>query len=550
MGTLAARRNDTETLSRFPTQQTALLLAYLCCHPRRKHAREELIDLLWPEAELGAGRLRLRVALNALRRRLEPPAVEPYSVLCTDAQWIFLQPGAVTTDVAEFEKMLDLAARENAAAAKKTCLTKAVALYQGELLPGYYADWIVTARTHLADRYLSALYALALACETEQDWPQSAAYARRVIEADPFHEAAHLLLMRLFARLDNAAAALRQYVELETILASVSAVPSRAARALREQIRAGDYAVPAPVAEPPTPASFVSSTPPIPSDKPTEPDPAPPVLPSHEAGAQPRMVCLPARMTRFYGRGQEIAGLAALLTEESVRLVTLTGIGGTGKTRLSLEAARHAKAAFDVVCFVPLSDVEDTRRLWDSIEQALCLTPLPDAAPLTQIMQRLDTQRSLLLLDNFEQLLPEGADCVHALLEQLPQLTVLVTSRQPLGLSGEYEWGVMPLGLPTAHNLSPLEALSYPGVALYVGRAQTARPDFQITARNVSAIIALCKRLEGIPLAIELAASWAGTLTPAQMLSRMTNRFDLLVSRRRDVPARHQNAARGHSLEL
>ena len=163
-------------------------------------------------------------------------------------------------------------------------------------------------------------------------------------------------------------------------------------------------------------------------------------LPSETAVAA-RLLHLPASLTRFYGRGEEITRLVTLLTDPGVRLVTLTGIGGTGKTRLALETARRMNSAseivsFDVVCFVSLSDVCDAARLPDSIAQALGLSRQLERPVMEQLTQWLESQKTFLILDNFEQLLPEGADCVYEMLQRLPHLTLLTTSRLPLRLSG------------------------------------------------------------------------------------------------------------------
>jgi predicted ATPase/DNA-binding SARP family transcriptional activator/Tfp pilus assembly protein PilF len=532
LGRLQAQRNDLEVITRFPTQRTAVLLAYLGCHPLRQHAREELIDMLWPEADLAAGRLRLRVALNALRRRLEPPSVAPSSVLYADAHWVYLQPGAVATDVIDFENLLSQAEQENAVTAKVAHLTRAVALYRGELLPGYYDEWIQTARIHLEEAWLDALEMLALACETQGDCAQAGEWARRALAADPLREACHLLLMRLHARQGNMALALRQFDELEAALQTIQATPGPAPRALQAQIRSAGYGGP-----------LMGDVPSLPAPPPVAPPPpdASVQLPL-EAERDRRLgsLSLPARLTRFYGRKDEIAQIAARLLDRDTRLVTLTGIGGAGKTRLSLEVARKLADSFTVLCFVSLMDLTDRSRLPDVIAQSLGLKLRPDDASLTQIVALLEGQAALLILDNFEHLLPEGADTALLLLERLPQLTLLVTSRQSLDLSGEYEFPVPPFDGPSTLNIDPAEALRFPDVGLFVDRAQMANPGFQITPRNVSATIALCRKLDGIPLAIELAGSWAGTLTPAQMLIRLNRRFDFLVNRRRDMPARHQ----------
>jgi predicted ATPase/DNA-binding SARP family transcriptional activator len=277
---------------------------------------------------------------------------------------------------------------------------------------------------------------------------------------------------------------------------------------------------------------------------------------------------LPVPSTRFFGRESEIARLCEMTAAPSpqARLVTLTGPGGTGKTRLALEVARRLPDAWrGAVRFVPLADIAEAGRIPDALRQALRLPAVPGVTPLDQVVATLSRQPTLLLLDNFEQLVEEGAAIVRALLERVSTLACLVTSRRLLELEGEREFPVRPLPVPRPTNdqrpttnesppalvvgrsslveagvPSPENFMQCPSVQLFVDRAQAVRADFQVTVRNAAAVAALCERLEGIPLAIELAASRALVLTPAQMLTHLERRFDFLVSRRRDAAARHR----------
>src|SRR5579871_739894 len=260
---------------------------------------------------------------------------------------------------------------------------------------------------------------------------------------------------------------------------------------------------------------------------------------------------LPLPITRFFGREREIASLMAEL-RKNTRLLTLTGPGGIGKTRLALETARRLQEVFHgAVWFVPLAELTDLGGVPDAVFAALDLSPAPGKEPLQAVIEALSRQPSLLILDNFEQLLPPDqeevseasagpvtdgtrrSDLVADLLAQTPTLTCLVTSRQALRLTGEHEFPVTPL--PTPHSAeTPERVADSESVALFVDRAQAVRPDFQVTKRNAAALAGLCERLEGIPLALELAAARAQVMTPAQMLAQMERRFDFLVSRKRD----------------
>ena len=256
---------------------------------------------------------------------------------------------------------------------------------------------------------------------------------------------------------------------------------------------------------------------------------------------------LPLQMTRFIGRQQELDRLQSLLQVNSAsRLIVLTGVGGSGKTRLALELAKRlADPLQGAVWFVPLADTNEANLIIGSILQALGLSSQPGTDPWEQVVDALSRQPSVLILDNFEQLLASslpsnGATIVRSLLERVPTLTALVTSRFLLGIPGEQEFAVPPLPIPQKE--AGLEQLrDVESIALFVDRARSVRPDFQLTSANVPAVSELCRRLEGIPLALELAAARAQVMSPAQILGRLADRLDFFVSRRREGVARHRS---------
>ena len=219
--------------------------------------------------------------------------------------------------------------------------------------------------------------------------------------------------------------------------------------------------------------------------------------------------------------------------------MTLTGAGGSGKTRLALELGQRLGSHFQsAVWFVALTDLTEAEQIPAAIRAALDLQESPNTHYLEQIGAVLGVQPSLLILDNLEHLVDEGASLVQHLIEAIPTLSCVVTSRRRLELVGEREFQVGPLPIPEADDLAQLRDI--PSVQLFIDRAQAARPDFQITTANASDIAELCRRLEGIPLALELAAARAQVLAPAQMLTEMERRFEFLVSTRRDIPSRHR----------
>jgi len=520
LGEMRAQQGE-RVLTRFYTRKMRSLLAYLAFYADRAHSREELVAMLWPEADEEAGRMSLRTALSSLRRQLEPPGTPPGSVLQANRTSVQLNPTAVVTDVGEFQAARQAAERASKAPDRATQLERAVALYRGDLLPGLYDEWIFVERQHLKDAYVSALRRLRALWEQEGDLDRALMYARRAVAALPFREEVHQDLIRLSLSAGQPDSARHQYLELERILKELDRSPSSATQALVESLP--ELAPPQPAFPPSVPAPSVEAFTPPEKDKP----------------APARW--LPVPLTHFFGREPESEQLAELLQRTGRRLVTLTGPAGSGKSRLALEVAARMAPGFEgMVCFVPLADVQNAARLPEAIRDALQLARTPNQDPYAQIVSFLSRQRALLLLDNFEHLIAEGGRTVRSLLEQAPMLTCLVTSRQRLQMEGEQEFPVMPLSVPQQAE-TPERLLEYAGIQMFVDRAQSSRPDFQLTPRNASAVAALCARLEGLPLAIELAASQAQMFTPAQMLSQLEDRFEFLVSRRQDVRDRHRS---------
>ena len=254
---------------------------------------------------------------------------------------------------------------------------------------------------------------------------------------------------------------------------------------------------------------------------------------------------LPLQPTPLVGREREVLEVCGRLRQEEVRLLTLTGPGGTGKTRLALQAAADLLEDFeDGVFFVALATVTDPDLFLKEIAGVLGLQESGDV-PLEEILKEYLGRRELLLvLDNFEQILSD-APLVGELLSATPRLKVLVTSRIPLGIYGEHEYAVPPLTVPDPRRLPDIGALSqYEAVRLFIERAGAAKAGFEITSENAPAIAEICARLDGLPLAIELAAARIKLLPPKAILTRLANRLKLLTGGAKDLPAR-QRTLRG-----
>ena len=502
------------------------LLAYLAV-TRQPHTRQALAALLWPDYDPAGARGEVRRMLWVLNKSLGQGWLE------VDRETVLLPSHPnLWLDIERFRDLLALGHQPNDSVLEP--LTEAVALARGDFLAGFtlsdspdFDTWQAFETESLRRELAGALERLVRLLSQQRDalGEQAITYARRWLALDPLHEPAHRQLMRLYAWSGQPAAALRQYQTCAQVLKQeLGTLPSAETTALYESIRTNRL---------PPPPQVASS-----EDRPNgTPDPGQNLktvrttsgqlldtTDGHKAHVERN---LPAQPTPFIGRHHEVAVVRRLLTQETpqVRLVTLTGPGGTGKTRLSLQVAAELIDHFaDGVFFVPLASLSDPQLLVSAIARQLDVDEGGSQPLLQTLKNTLQEKHLLLVLDNFEQIV-SGAPLIAELLAEAPRLKVLVTSRALLHLRGEYEFLVPPLKLPDRSQTWSLEELEqYEAVQLFVERAQTGPTGFRLTDENAVAVAEICYRLDGLPLAIELAAARVKLLPAPMLLTRLSHR--------------------------
>lgn len=495
-------------------RHAAALVKLLALAPGHRLHREHLIERLWPGSPPGAAAGSLKYALHVARRTLPPdPATTTRSWLVWQGDVLALDsPAAIWVDVPAFERAAANARRTGDPDSYQTALD----LYAGDLLPeDRYEDWVAGRREALRQEYLALLLRLS-EVEVQRGNPAAAIAALwQLVAAEPAHEAARRALMRLYAERGQPDQALRQYEHLRVALArELECEPDSDTRQLHAQIVAGHWAGSVPA------AGAVDSGPGWSADAATD-------------------LSLPAPVTSFVGREDDLATLTGLLP--TTRLLTLTGTGGVGKTRLAIEFARTVAGCFPGgVRLIELEALADPALVPQAVATALGLPGQPSRPVLDHLLAALRTRRLLLVLDNCEHLIAASAGLVEALLRGCPSVQVLATSREPLALQGELTWRVPSLAVPAEASHSPSELAGVPSVQLFVDRVGFARPAFVLTDANAAAVAEVCRRLDGIPLALELAAARVRAFSVQELAARLDERFRLLTGGRRTALPRQQ----------
>jgi len=390
-------------------------------------------------------------------------------------------------------------------------LRDAAALYAGDLLAEEVtADWAVSQREVLRTAWRRAVLDLATLEREAGRFLAAVPSLERLVASDPLDEAAHRALIHLFAAAGRTDEARRQFDHCTRVLQEeLGVAPAAETRAMAARI--DDFALP-----------------------------LPPITLTRY-----RFAPLPVAPNPLVGRARELEAVQDLLFDPAVRLVTVTGPGGIGKTRLALEAAHQLVNDFAAgVAFVPLAQIRDPSLVLGSIARVLGIAEEPDRAVIDLLREALRDQEGLLLLDNVEQVLAAAVDLAE-LLTVCPDVKLLVTSRESLHLRAEHLLLVPPLPTPPLRSgrgdpLAVRAVSRFEAVTLFTQRTRAVNSTFTLTDDNTAAVAELCARLDGLPLAIELAAARGRHFSPAELLAGLADRFALLSEGYRDLPARQQ----------
>jgi len=478
------------------------LLAYLLIESDHAHSREFLLGLLWPDLPTAAAQNNLRVTWAHLQKALGTSASDEQPYLIGDRLTLRFNPlSDYELDVARFRTLIE-ACRLHPHPDSHDCaecaarLTQALELVRGEFMEEFSLDdceqfdeWLLIQREQFRVLVTSSLEQLAAFHERAGQLAKAERAIRRLLEYEPLRESAYRQLMSVLASAERRSAALDVYETCRRVLGTeLGLAPSVETVTLAEQIRAR--------------ASFKSHA-------------------TH--------VDLPPVLTRFFGRQQESARLVDFLSRRTVRLVTLAGPGGVGKTRLAIEVAQRMAGVFaHDICFVELAGVAGEKSVDDAVAAALHLPTNTGRSSTGAIVDFLHDKTMLLVLDNCEHVVKACARLVQTLSREATGLTVLATSRIPLHLDEEHVVRLEPFVTPAindAEQLTIADALSFDSVQLFTDRAAQSLLQFTLTDANVLAVVRICQHLDGIPLAIEIAAAQTRALPVEAIAERLGQRF-------------------------
>ena len=495
-----AIKEDDRLVDGLVSRKAEALVAYLVCTGRTQ-SREALGDMFWDDRSQSKAMGNLRVILTSLRQQLgEYVDIRRQTVAFNIDSNYWL-------DVAELTSLTEMLQNEAAGAdhlSRTTVkqLERAVELYHGDFLAGFnlrdaqgFEEWARFERERLRHFIIQALHLLVAYYLRSGDYQLGLNYATRLTELDSFSEEAHRQMMLLLVRTGQRNAALRQYESCRHILADELGVdPLEETTLLYQRIKS------------------ISTV-----------------------GAHN----LPPQHTPFVGRTAELMLLSSYLTQSDIRVVTLVGPGGIGKTRLGTQVALENRTVFlNGVCFVPLAAVQSADSLVPSIIEALQLSVSSSERPKTQLLDYLRNRELLLFLDNFEHLVDGGIDFILDILQAAPEVKLLVTSRERLNIHGERVFDVGGLPIPPDEGQT---TATHSAMQLFLQSANSTRAGFSPDAEALTQIARICRLVEGMPLAIELAAAWVHVLSCREIAEDIERNLGALSAPTRNIPQRHRS---------
>ena len=519
LGGLRFRRGRDSTVA-FRTSKNAALAVYLAC-TGRTYPREVLAEMFWPERSLDVARSNLRAALTDLRKQVG-------STVTVSRQTVSLLPGhACWVDAVALGDGLDqyeaFQPESELTPATRSLLQETLANYQGDFLEGFYVNspdfenWAWMERERLRNRVTSAFDILIEYHILKAEYTAGLARAGELLQIDPLRERTIRYLMQLHAQAGDRVSALYQYDSWRGKLnGELGLEPETETAALYKDIKSGKLS-------PPTSNTLLNAS-----------------------TSRINDFRLPHPPTPFVGRENELAALVDLVTSPGARLITILGPGGIGKTRLAIAVAHAVLSAeqaaphfADGIVFISLEAVSTSVALVSTVASTIGLQASASHSPL---LDYLGSKTMLIILDNFEPLISD-ASMLNEMLDAAPDLQLLVTSREPLGVYGEHRFPILGLALPESDDLvhGNLALLESPAVSLFVQSARRSNPHFVLNDDDLSTAVAICRMLDGIPLAIELAASWTRLLPVVEIWDEIRCSIDFLETDLQDVPERHRN---------